>query len=310
METFLEVARALHFGRAAERLNVSQGRVSQIIKGLEREVGGALFERSSRRVRLTLLGEQFRTGAEEGYDRLATTLRECRAAARQVGGQLRIGYQWTMGGQFVDRLVSAFNSSHPQCEVILNSLVYRKGGSLAPLAGGSDIDLALWWSPGGDGSAVEAPGLAVGPALACVPRGVLVPSTHPLARRTAVTLDDLTPYDLLRLPVAMNALMQERWLPTRTNSGQPLRHTAQDVSQLIGRPNLPVEDVLALVARGHGLHLTVANLLEQVAYPGLVVVPVTDIPPMVVVPVWLAAHENASIRAFVESAVGATATGP
>ncbi|MEV0220129.1 LysR family transcriptional regulator [Streptomyces sp. NPDC050704] len=306
VETFLEVARALHFGRAAERLNVSQGRVSQIIKALEREVGGALFERSSRRVRLTPLGERFRTGAADGYDRLTTTLRECRAVARQVGDRLRIGYQWTMGGQFTERLVSAFSEGHPHCEVFVNSLVYRTGGRMEPLAEGSDVDLALWWSPGGDSSAVEAPGLVVGPVLAAVPRGVLVPSAHPLARRAAITLDDLTPYELLRLPDTVGARMRERWLPTRTGSGKALRHTDEDMSRLTGTPDLPVEDVLALVARGRGLHLTVANLLDRVPFPGLAVVPVLDMPPMVVVPVWPATRETATVRAFVESAVRAT----
>ncbi|MDO0938538.1 LysR family transcriptional regulator [Streptomyces sp. DG2A-72] len=306
VETFLEVARVLHFGRAAERLNVSQGRVSQIIKALEREVGGALFERSSRRVCLTPLGEQFRAGAADGYDRLTTTLRECRDVARQVGDRLRIGYQWTMGGQFAERLVSTFGDGHPHCEVVINSLVYQAGGNMEPLTEGSDIDLALWWSPGGDGSAVEAPGLVVGPVLAAVPRGVLVPSTHPLARRPAITLDDLTPYELLRLPDTVSARMRERWLPTHTGSGRALRHTAEDMSRLTGTPDLPVEDILALVAQGRGLHLTVANLLERVPFPGLTVVPVPDMPPMVVVPVWQSARENATIRAFVESAARAT----
>ncbi|MFE0254485.1 LysR family transcriptional regulator [Streptomyces sp. NPDC059010] len=307
VETFLEVARALHFGRAAERLNVTQGRVSQIIKALEREVGGALFERSSRRVCLTPLGERFRAGAEDGYDRLMATLRECRDMTRQVGDRLRIGYQWTMGGQLADRLVTAFTSGHPHCEVVINSLVYRAGGNMAPLAGGSDVDLALWWSPGGDGSAVEAPGLVVGPLLAAVPRGVLVPSAHPLARRAAITLDDLTPYELLRLPDTVHPRLRERWLPTHTGSGRALRHTDEDMSRLMGTSDLPVQDVLALVARGRGLHLTVADLLDQVPFPGLAVVPVLDMPPMVVVPVWRSTRENATIRAFVRSAAHATA---
>jgi DNA-binding transcriptional LysR family regulator len=306
VETFLEVARVLHFGRAAERLHVSQGRVSQIIKGLEREVGGALFERSSRRVRLTPLGERFRTGAAEGHDRLTATLRECRAVARQVGDRLRIGYQWTMGGELPDRLVSGFTRAHPHCEVVVSSLVFRAGGNLVPLAGGTDVDLVLRWSPGGDGSAVEAPGLVVGPLLAADPRGVLVPAAHPLARRRAIVLDDLLPYELLRLPDTLGVPLRERWVPTHTSSGRALRHTDEDMSRLMGTEHLPVEDVLALVARGRGLHLTIANLLDRVPFPGLTVVPVLDMPPMVVVPVWQAARENATIRAFVESAARTT----
>jgi hypothetical protein len=55
VEAFLAVADELHFGRAAERLVQSRPRVSKLIASLEREVGGALFDRTSRRVRLTPL---------------------------------------------------------------------------------------------------------------------------------------------------------------------------------------------------------------------------------------------------------------
>jgi DNA-binding transcriptional LysR family regulator len=53
IEIFLALAEELHFGRTAERLHVSQARVSQAIKKQERRIGGTLFERSSRQVRLT-----------------------------------------------------------------------------------------------------------------------------------------------------------------------------------------------------------------------------------------------------------------
>ncbi|MET7345564.1 LysR family transcriptional regulator [Streptomyces sp. NPDC087866] len=53
IETFLALAEELHFARTAERLQVSPGRVSQTVKALERRIGGALFERSSRHVALT-----------------------------------------------------------------------------------------------------------------------------------------------------------------------------------------------------------------------------------------------------------------
>ena len=47
VEAFLAVADELHFGRAAERLVQSRPRVSKLIASLEREVGGALFDRTS-----------------------------------------------------------------------------------------------------------------------------------------------------------------------------------------------------------------------------------------------------------------------
>src|SRR5215469_7954060 len=56
IEVFLTLAEELHFTRTAERLHLPQSRVSRLVASLERRVGGALFERTSRRVVLTPLG--------------------------------------------------------------------------------------------------------------------------------------------------------------------------------------------------------------------------------------------------------------
>ena len=70
IEIFLTLAEELHFGRTAERLHVSAPRVSQAIAKQERRIGAPLFERTSRRVTLTPLGEQLRADLEAGYRRI------------------------------------------------------------------------------------------------------------------------------------------------------------------------------------------------------------------------------------------------
>ena len=70
IEVFLVLAEELHFGRTAERLRLPQPRVSRLVAALERRAGGALFERTSRRVRLTPLGQQLASQLRPAYAQL------------------------------------------------------------------------------------------------------------------------------------------------------------------------------------------------------------------------------------------------
>ncbi|MCH5676842.1 LysR family transcriptional regulator [Streptomyces gilvus] len=298
VETFLVLAEELHFGRAAARLRVTQGRVSQTIKALEREVGAALFERTSRAVRITPLGERFLAGVRPAHERLLQTLAACRVEARGIGSQLRVGYLPSIGITFVTRLVSAFEARYPQCVVI--NLVAR---GIGPAALPSGPEVLLTWSPDGDGHLLRKAGVSVGPVLRAEQRAVVVPAGHPLTRHESVSLDDIADYELLKFGGSGLSDVTEAWVPVVAPSGRPMRHTVDNVFQLTAKTEVSLEDSLALVARGRCVHLSIASALERVPFPGLVVVPVRDIAPMVAVPIWQTAAENATIRAFVAVAV-------
>ena len=84
LRAFVAVAEELNFGRAAERLYVSQPALSRQIQGLEQLVGCELLRRSTHSVELTLAGEAL-------LDRSRPLLRgvdEAVAAALSVGGEL------------------------------------------------------------------------------------------------------------------------------------------------------------------------------------------------------------------------------
>jgi DNA-binding transcriptional LysR family regulator len=74
VQAFLALAEELHFGRAAELLHVSQPRVSRLIAALERQVGGKLFERTSRKVTITPLGQQLLAELRPAYEQMHAAL--------------------------------------------------------------------------------------------------------------------------------------------------------------------------------------------------------------------------------------------
>ena len=85
VEIFLTLAAELHFGRTAERLHVSQARISQAVNQQERRIGGALFDRSNRRqIRLTPLGRQLRDDLRPVYDGLRASLERAQLAAQGI----------------------------------------------------------------------------------------------------------------------------------------------------------------------------------------------------------------------------------
>lgn len=86
IEIFLVLAEELHFGRTAERMYLSQSRVSQVIRAMETRAGGRLFERTSRQVRLTPLGEQLRDRLRSPYDQINCAF----AAVREVAAGIPV----------------------------------------------------------------------------------------------------------------------------------------------------------------------------------------------------------------------------
>jgi DNA-binding transcriptional LysR family regulator len=90
IEIFLTLAEELHFGRTAERPHVSTARVSQTIKKLERRIGAALFERTSRHVALTPIGRRLDDDLRPAYEQIREGIGRAIASGR--------GIEWRLSG--------------------------------------------------------------------------------------------------------------------------------------------------------------------------------------------------------------------
>ncbi|WP_169807896.1 LysR family transcriptional regulator [Actinomadura hibisca] len=182
IETFLTLADELHFGRTAERLTISQARVSQTVQKLERRIGAPLFERTSRRVSLTPLGKQLQDGLAPAYAQLKQVEADVTAAARGVQGALRIGFLGAATGSLTPRILTGFRTAHPGVEIQMREV--HPSDPLGPLRA-DEVDVLLTRLP------VREPDLTVGPVVLSERQVLAVPSGHRFARRESVRMADL-----------------------------------------------------------------------------------------------------------------------
>ena len=119
---FTAVAEELHFGRAAQRLHMSQPPLSQQIRLLERELDAPLFDRSTRRVTLTEAGrflypQALRLlAAADGVERLMSQRREGHT------GTLRVGFVDSAAYEVMPRVLAEYRRRRPRVEFELHTL--------------------------------------------------------------------------------------------------------------------------------------------------------------------------------------------
>jgi DNA-binding transcriptional LysR family regulator len=117
---FIAVAKELHFGRAAERLGMTQPPLSQQIRLLEEQLGVRLFHRTNRRVALTEAGVAFQQDIEHLLGELEQAVSHARHVHQGHSGILRLGL--TVSAPFVEvfaRTVLNFRQSHPHVQLSL-----------------------------------------------------------------------------------------------------------------------------------------------------------------------------------------------
>ncbi|MDR7267866.1 DNA-binding transcriptional LysR family regulator [Pelomonas saccharophila] len=119
LQQFLAVAELLHFGRAAERLHMSQPPLTQAVRKLEVQLGVQLFERSSRSVRLTPAGAALQASAQKLLAEAAALPSEVRAVADGLAGRLRLAFVSTVGFGGLPQWLRSFREACPQVALSL-----------------------------------------------------------------------------------------------------------------------------------------------------------------------------------------------
>ncbi|AWS47843.1 LysR family transcriptional regulator [Streptosporangium sp. 'caverna'] len=296
IEIFLVLAEELHFSRTAERLHVSAARVSQAIKKQERAIGGVLFVRDTRNVRLTPLGERLHRDLRAGYQLIEDGIEGAKAGARDAEAGLTIG---AIGPQAHDLLpvTTAFRARHAECRLTFREVGYFE--PLAPLRAG-EVDLQTYWfHPDDEGlreMIASEPGLTFGPIVITEPKVLMTAATHPLAQRVSVSMEELGDYAL----VGFEGLdsVPDYWVrmhsPSHTPGGRPI-------------PRGPAfgnwEETMAMVAADRSVCLVSAEAIRYYpSRPGISFVPLHDAPRGRWGLVWRTDRETPMARAYVQVA--------
>lgn len=119
---FLVLAEELHFGRAAQRLSMTQPPLTLNIQQLETAVGAQLFQRNSRGVRLTEAGQALVPAARALLDQAARVVREARDVGEGVSGTLQIGFAGTVLYRGLPNVLTEFGRAHPRLRTVLKEL--------------------------------------------------------------------------------------------------------------------------------------------------------------------------------------------
>lgn len=257
LRSFVAVAEELHFGRAAERLHISQPPLSVQIRTLEERLGARLFDRDRRSVKLTEAGAFLLDRARFLLTEGERSTLEAARIARGESGVLAIGYTPTATYEVLPPLLRRFRARHPSVRLELVEL--RSALQLEALRAGR-IEVGFACGPLGAEDLTERV-LVTERFVAAVPR------RHPLARRARVRLRELA-----RAPiVAVRPDVEPAWADACTSALRRARAELEVVQETDGKIAL-----LGLVAAGVGLAI-VSESMRALGREGVVYRPIVDL---------------------------------
>ncbi|QIL81945.1 LysR family transcriptional regulator [Diaphorobacter sp. HDW4A] len=184
---FVVLAEERHFGRAAQRLFITQPPLSTALKTLEEDLGVLLVERDAKHVRLTPAGEAFLLEARKVLAQLQRAADVVRSVAQGTEGRLDVGITGSMVYRNVPQYCKAFETARPNVELCMHEM--STGEQLRALASG-DIDvgfLNIGFPP--DDLAVLP--LESEVLVACLPE------SHPLAANADIELQQIAREDFV-----------------------------------------------------------------------------------------------------------------
>ncbi|OWJ60811.1 LysR family transcriptional regulator [Inquilinus limosus] len=287
MRYFTALAETLHFGRAAERLHLTQPPLSRQIAALERELGVKLLERHSRQAALTRAGRRF---LEDSRTVLAAFDQACRNAVlaeRGELGELSVGFMMHAAFTIVPSLTRRYVTAYPEIELTLREAM--PAGLVDDVLAGR-FDVGILFPPG------PVRGLETWPVHSeslCA----ALPAGHPLAGRDRLDARDLEGQPLIATPPEVSPTLRDAIARYCRSAGfQPAIRLETQMQQTI----------VQLVAEELGIAL-VPECMGALGVAGVVFRPLADAPVIDHVIAWRAGNLNPALKTFLATAGAAPA---
>jgi DNA-binding transcriptional LysR family regulator len=279
LKCFVAVAECLHFGRAAQRLNIVQSAVSQQIKLLEQELGVELLKRSRNRVDLTEAGIVFVAEAKRALCQTEEAIRVARDAAAGKLGRLRLGFIDNVLWSVLPPILRAFRDRFPGIDVSLQQL--DRGQQIKALED-RELDVGVLPSPK-PGKGLESDVLVSAPLI------VALPEAHPLSRAKSLSLHLLADEPFVAFPAAMKTRLHAMTTSICAAAGF-LPKVTQEAQQ--------ISTLLALVSAGLGVTV-VPRWVAASHPPGIVYREIaTSMPPYELLIAWREGSVNGAVDNF------------
>ena len=188
LECFISVADQLHFGRAAQQLDIHPSALGRNIRLLEEELGVRLFSRTTRNVTLTRSGHLLVTEARELLAQEQAVKERVRNMAVSNERVFRIGAIDSAATGLIPQLLHDFHEVEPKIEVVL---IEDKTVRLLPKILSGALDLAIVRPSFAPKSAIIFEFLLDEATVVALPAG------HALAKKKKLRISDLTEVPLI-----------------------------------------------------------------------------------------------------------------
>ncbi len=206
---FREVARQLHFRKAAETLAVAQPALSRAVAQLETALAADLLNRTRRGVEVTPAGKLLLERIEPILRSVAAIPTDLHALAGGQTGHVRVAFTGLAMATVLPPIIREFHRQHPG--IRLELIESPTSAQLTALQSG-DIACGFFHPD------APTPGVRTR-VLLREHNGVLLPSTHPLAKRTTLRLRDLADTPFVLFPRTHNPGFYDRILAAFSSAG-------------------------------------------------------------------------------------------